>query len=83
MLSHLGRERSFMQNLRLAVLLSFVGGIVNVSGFLALKLMTTNVTGYLSNFAQEVLIFNKSAILRTAFLLVSFFFGSFISHVYY
>lgn len=81
MLSHLGRERSFMQNLRLAVLLSFVGGIVNVSGFLALKLMTTNVTGYLSNFAQEVLTFNKTATLRTVLLLVSFFFGSFVSHV--
>lgn len=81
MLSHRGKERSFMQNLRLAVLLSFVGGIVNVCGFLALKLMTTNVTGYLSHFAQEVLVFNKTAILKTVLLLVSFFLGSFVSHV--
>ncbi|MDM1397883.1 DUF1275 domain-containing protein [Myroides odoratimimus] len=81
MLSHRGKERSFMQNLRLAVLLSFVGGVVNVSGFLALKLMTTNVTGYLSNFAQEVLTFNKQAIMKSVLLLVSFFLGSFTSHV--
>ena len=81
MLSHRGKERSFMQNLRLAVLLSFVGGVVNVSGFLALKLMTTNVTGYLSNFAQEVLTFNKTAILKSVLLLVAFFLGSFTSHV--
>lgn len=81
MLSHRGRERSFVQNLRLAVLLSFVGGVVNVSGFLALKLMTTNVTGYLSNFAQEFLSFNKTAILKSVLLLVAFFMGAFTSHV--
>ncbi|MTG98402.1 MULTISPECIES: YoaK family protein [Myroides] len=81
MLSHRGKGRSFGQNLRLAVLLSFVGGIVNVCGFLALKLMTTNVTGYLSNFAQEFLSFNRTAILKSVLLLVSFFLGSFISHV--
>ncbi len=81
MLSHRGKGRNFSHNLRLAVLLSFVGGLVNVSGFLALRLMTTNVTGYLSLFVQEVLTLQWMSILKAALLLFSFFLGAFFSHV--
>lgn len=81
MLSHRGKGRNFSHNLRLAVLLSFVGGLVNVSGFLALSLMTTNVTGYLSLFVQEVLTLQWMSMFKVALLLLSFFLGAFFSHV--
>jgi uncharacterized membrane protein YoaK (UPF0700 family) len=45
MFRHQGKNRTFIHNLRLATLLSFVAGIVNITGVLA-KTLTTNVTGH-------------------------------------
>jgi hypothetical protein len=42
MFRHQGKARTFLHNLRLAVLLSFVAGIVNITGVLGLKTLTTN-----------------------------------------
>jgi uncharacterized membrane protein YoaK (UPF0700 family) len=54
MFRHQGKSRTSKHNLRLAILLSFVAGIVNVTGVLAVKTLTTNVTGHFAYFAEEV-----------------------------
>ncbi len=45
MFRHKGKSRTFLHNLRLATMLSFVAGMVNITGVLALQTLTTNVTG--------------------------------------
>jgi uncharacterized membrane protein YoaK (UPF0700 family) len=46
MFSHTGKNRTLKHNLKIASLLSFVAGIVNVAGFLSVQRLTTNVTGH-------------------------------------
>ena len=72
MFRHKGKSRTWIHNLKLASLLSFVAGIVNVTGFFAVQKLTTNVTGHFAFFADEVIKKNYSAAL--IYLL-----GSFIS----
>ncbi|QCE42053.1 YoaK family protein [Psychroserpens sp. NJDZ02] len=79
MFRHQGKSRTLKHNLRIATILSFVAGIVNVSGFLAFKQLTTNVTGHFALFINDVanLDFWKGTIF---FLYIfSFLFGSFMS----
>ncbi len=81
MFRHKGKTRTLKHNLRLASLLSFVAGIVNVAGFLSVQRLTTNVTGHFAFFVDEVfkLDFWQGFIY---FLYVLFFFlGSFVSNV--
>lgn len=54
MFKHQGSRRSLKHNLKIASLLSFVAGIVNVAGFLAVQRLTTNVTGHFAFFVDEV-----------------------------
>ena len=54
MFRHKGKNRTSKHNLRLATLLSFVAGIVNITGVLSVKTLTTNVTGHFAFFAEEV-----------------------------
>ena len=68
-----------MHNLQIASLLSFVAGLVNVAGFLAVARLTTNVTGHFAYFVDEIFKLNfwQSFIY---FLYIFFFFlGSFFS----
>ena len=79
MFRHQGKTRTVKHNLQIASLLSFVAGIVNVAGFLAVKQLTTNVTGHFAYFVDEVfqLHFWKGLVY---FLYILFFFlGAFIS----
>ena len=79
MFRHQGKTRTVKHNLQIASLLSFVAGIVNVAGFLAVKQLTTNVTGHFAYFVDEVfqVHFWKGLIY---FLYILFFFlGAFIS----
>lgn len=80
MFRHQGKNRTFIHNLRLATLLSFVAGIVNITGVLAVKTLTTNVTGHFAFFAEEVIKRNYSAAMT--FLVFTFFFlaGAFTSN---
>jgi uncharacterized membrane protein YoaK (UPF0700 family) len=55
MFRHQGKSRTLSHNLKIASLLSFVAGIVNVVGFLAIQRLTTNVTGHFAFFMDEVL----------------------------
>ena len=44
MFRHQGKARTLKHNLGIASLLSFIAGIVNVAGFLAVQRLTTTVT---------------------------------------
>ncbi len=79
MFRHQGKNRSFEENLTLAIVLSLVAGIVNVTGFLAISQLTTNVTGHFALFINDLANFNfwKGTIY---FLYIIFFLlGSFTS----
>lgn len=80
MFRHKGRTRTYYHNLRIACLLSFVAGIVNVAGYLSVQTLTTNVTGHFAFFIDEVfnLRFWKGMIFFLYILF--FFFGSFVSN---
>lgn len=80
MFRHRGKNRTFLHNLRLATLLSLVAGMVNITGVLALKTLTTNVTGHFAYFADEFM--NKNYAVAFTFLAFIFFFfiGSFTSN---
>src|SRR6478752_1846004 len=80
MFRHQGETRTLKHNLNIASLLSFVAGIVNVAGFLAVQRLTTNVTGHFAFFVDEVfkLHFWEGVVY---FLYIFFFFlGSFVSN---
>lgn len=79
MFTHRGESRTLLHNLRLASLLSFVAGAVNVVGFLAVQRLTTNVTGHFAFFIDEV--FRLNFLQGLVFFLYIFFFflGSFVS----
>lgn len=81
MFRHSGKKRTFRHNLRIASLLSFVAGIVNVAGFLSIQRLTTNVTGHFAFFVDEVFRWNLWE--SFVFFLYIFFFllGSFVSNM--
>lgn len=79
MFQHQGESRTLKHNLQLAIILTFVAGIVNVTGFLAIKQLTTNVTGHFALFIHDLSELNvwKGSIY---FLYIfSFLFGSFLA----
>ncbi len=81
MFRHQGETRTLNHNKKIASLLSFVAGIVNVAGFLSVQRLTTNVTGHFAFFVDEVfkLKFAESIVY---FLFILFFFlGSFVSNL--
>jgi len=81
MFKHHVHARTLSHNKKIASLLSFVAGIVNVAGFLSVQRLTTNVTGHFAFFVDEVfkLHFVESFIY---FWFIAFFFlGSFVSNL--
>ncbi len=79
MFRHKGKNRTFAHNLRLATLLSFVAGLVNITGVLAVKTLTTNVTGHFAFFAEEVLKHNYITAITFLIFTICFLIGSFTS----
>ena len=80
MFKHYANERTFEHNLKIATLLSFVAGSVNVVGFLSVLKLTTNVTGHFAFFVDDMfnLRFYDGFI---AFLYIfTFFAGAFVSN---
>jgi uncharacterized membrane protein YoaK (UPF0700 family) len=53
MFRHLGKRRTYYHNLKLASILSAVAGMVNITGVLSVKTLTTNVTGHFAFFSEE------------------------------
>jgi uncharacterized membrane protein YoaK (UPF0700 family) len=72
MFKHHGASRTFYHNFKLAILLSFVSGIVNVSGLFAFGVLTTNVTGHFAFFSEKLIFidYKKASI----FLMFTLFF---------
>jgi uncharacterized membrane protein YoaK (UPF0700 family) len=54
MFRHKGNRRTFSHNIRLASTLSFVAGLVNITGVLSVATLTTNVTGHFAYFAEAI-----------------------------
>jgi uncharacterized membrane protein YoaK (UPF0700 family) len=79
MFRHQGKSRTLKHNLRIATILSFVAGIVNVTGFLAFKQLTTNVTGHFALFIYDVVNFKVWKGIIYFLYIFSFLFGSFLS----
>ena len=79
MFRHRGKNRTFAHDLRLATLLSFVAGLVNITGVLALKTLTTNVTGHFAFFAEEVMRQDYTTAFTFLLFTVFFLLGSFLS----
>ncbi len=80
MFRHKGKTRTLKHNLRIASLLSFVAGIVNVVGFLAVQRLTTNVTGHFAFFVDEIFKLNFWQGFIFFLYIFFFFLGSFISN---
>ena len=79
MFRHQGKSRTLKHNLRIATILSFVAGIVNVTGFLAYSQLTTNVTGHFELFISDVANFEFWKGTIYFLYIFSFLFGSFFS----
>lgn len=79
MFRHKGKNRTFAHNLRLATLLSFVAGLVNITGVLAVKTLTTNVTGHFAFFAEEIMRHNYVTAITFFVFTICFLVGSFTS----
>ena len=79
MFRHQGKSRTLKHNLRIATILSFVAGIVNVTGFLSFKQLTTNVTGHFALFINDVANFEFWKGTIYFLYIFSYLFGSFSS----
>jgi len=79
MFKHQGKSRTLKHNLRIASVLSFVAGVVNVSGFLAFKQLTTNVTGHFALFINDFANFEFWKGTIYFLYIFMFLFGSFLS----
>lgn len=79
MFRHQGKTRTLKHNLRIASLLSFVAGTVNVAGFLAVQRLTTNVTGHFAFFVDEIFKLNFWQGFIYFLYIFFFFLGSFVS----
>ena len=79
MFRHQGKSRTFKHNVQIAVVLSFVAGMVNASGFMAIQQLTTNVTGHFASLIHAA----THADFQLAFVffayIFSFLLGSFSS----
>lgn len=80
MFRHQGKTRTLSHNIRIASLLSFVAGIVNVAGFLSVQRLTTNVTGHFAFLVDEVFKLNFIGAIVFFLYILSFFLGSFFSN---
>ncbi len=80
MFRHKGKTRTLEHNLKIASLLSFVAGVVNIVGFLAVQKLTTNVTGHFAFFVDEVFKLNFLQGFIYFLYIFFFFFGSFFSN---
>lgn len=79
MFRHTGKGRTFKHNLRVAALLSFIAGLVNITGVLSVNVLTTNVTGHFAFFSEEL--FLKQYWQAAVFLIYIFSFlaGAYLS----
>lgn len=81
MFRHKGKSRTYTHNLRLASMLSFVAGMVNISGVMALSVLTTNITGHFAYFSEEIVVQRYSFALVSFLYILAFLLGAFVSNL--
>lgn len=81
MFRHQGKTRKYSHNLKIAILLSAVAGMVNVIGFLSIGRLTTNVTGHFAFLVDEVFKFEFQKSLIFLYYILAFLIGSFVSSI--
>ncbi|HYK75710.1 MAG TPA: YoaK family protein [Daejeonella sp.] len=81
MFRHRGKQRTLVHNLKLASILSFVAGIVNVTGLFSIQRLTTNVTGHFAYFADEIVKNNLHEAWFYLLYIIFFFLGAFTSNL--
>jgi uncharacterized membrane protein YoaK (UPF0700 family) len=79
---HQGKTRTLSHNKKIASLLSFVAGVVNVAGFISVQRLTTNVTGHFAYFVDEVFKMQFAASFVFFLYILFFFLGSFVSSLF-
>lgn len=82
MLRHYGSRRTYKHNIYLASTLSLVAGIVNITGWMGLGVLTTNITGHFVLLSEEVLHRNVQVVISFLLLLTAFLFGAFVSSLF-
>jgi len=80
MFRHQGKTRTLQHNLKVASLLSFVAGNVNVIGFFAVQKLTTNVTGHFAFFVDEFFKLDIWQAIIYFMYILCFLTGSFVSN---
>ena len=80
MFRHRGKSRTYEHNLRLAALLSFIAGLVNTTGLLKVRTLTTNVTGHFAFFAEELVHQEYHTSFIFLIYIFSFLTGAFLSN---
>lgn len=80
MFHHLGKSRTPKHNLRLATFLSFVAGVVNITGFLGIRQLTTNLTGHYAHFINDVMRLDLRRAAIVLLYIICFLAGSFLSN---
>jgi uncharacterized membrane protein YoaK (UPF0700 family) len=78
-LRHKGKNRTAGHNLRLAAMLSFVAGMVNICGVMAIGTLTTNVTGHFAFFADQLVARQYHQALLFLSYIVAFLAGAFFT----
>ena len=81
MFRHKGNRRTHIHNLRLASILSFIAGVVNICGVLSINILTTNVTGHFAYFSDQIVNNNYSSAFSFLLFIFFFLFGAFSSNV--
>jgi uncharacterized membrane protein YoaK (UPF0700 family) len=79
MFRHQGKSRTISHNIRIASVLSFVAGMVNVAGFLSIQILTTNITGHFAFFIDHAYHLDILGSLVFLLYILSFLLGSFTS----
>lgn len=79
MFRHQGKSRTLKHNLQIATVLSLAAGIINVTGFLSFKQLTTNVTGHFALFIYDLVNFKFWKGTIYFLYIFSFLLGSFAS----
>lgn len=82
MFRHQGKTRTVSHNKKIASLLSFVAGLVNIAGFISVQRLTTNVTGHFAYFIDEVFQLHWAESIIYFFYILFFFLGSFVSSLF-
>ncbi len=82
MLYHTGTKRTFKHNIRLAALLCITAGFVNVAGFIGFGVLTTNITGHVALFADNLSQTNFALALRVGFWMLMFFSGALATSIW-